>query len=62
MGQPVLQKTPGFNLEGEGERVMNKRKLDELVRQVTGGGEGLDSGEGLTPEVEDVRLPSQSYF
>lgn len=57
MGQPVLQKTPGFNLEGEGERVMNKRKLDELVRQVTGGGEGLDSGEGLTPEVEDVRLP-----
>jgi transcription initiation factor TFIID subunit 12 len=58
MGQPVLQKTPGFNLEGEGERVMNKRKLDELVRQVTGGGEGLDSGEGLTPEVEDVRFRS----
>lgn len=56
MGQPVLQKTPGFNLEGEGERVMNKRKLDELVRQVTGGGEGLDSGEGLTPEVEEVRI------
>ena len=62
MGQPVLQKTPGFNLEGEGERVMNKRKLDELVRQVTGGGEGLDSGEGLTPEVEDVRLSFQSPF
>jgi transcription initiation factor TFIID subunit 12 len=60
MGQPVLQKTPGFNLEGEGERVMNKRKLDELVRQVTGGGEGLDSGEGLTPEVEDVRPLSAS--
>jgi transcription initiation factor TFIID subunit 12 len=62
MGQPVLQKTPGFNLEGEGERVMNKRKLDELVRQVTGGGEGLDSGEGLTPEVEDVRFPFQFFF
>jgi transcription initiation factor TFIID subunit 12 len=57
MGQPVLQKTPGFSLEGEGERVMSKRKLDELVRQVTGGGEGLDSGEGLTPEVEDVSSP-----
>lgn len=54
MSQPVLQKTPAFNLEGEGERVMNKKKLDELVRQVTGGGEGLDGGEGLTPEVEDV--------
>ena len=62
MGQPVLQKTPGFNLEGEGERVMNKRKLDELVRQVTGGGEGLDSGEGLTPEVEDVRFPFWFHF
>lgn len=54
MGQPVLQKHPNFNAESEGERVMSKKKLDELVRQVTGGGEGLDSGEGLTPEVEDV--------
>lgn len=62
MGQPVLQKTPGFTLEGDGERVMNKRKLDELVRQVTGGGEGLDSGEGLTPEVEDVRSPFLRLF
>lgn len=56
LGQPALQKTPGFNLEGEGERIMNKKKLDELVRQVTGGGDGLDSGEALTPEVEDVSL------
>jgi transcription initiation factor TFIID subunit 12 len=56
LGQPVLQKTPGFNLEGEGERIMNKKKLDELVRQVTGGGDGLDSGEALTPEVEDVSI------
>lgn len=36
--------------------MLNKRKLDELVRQVTGGGEGLDNSEGLTPEVEDVSL------
>jgi transcription initiation factor TFIID subunit 12 len=56
MGQPVLQKHPNFNAESEGERVMSKKKLDELVRQVTGGGDGLDSGEGLTPEVEDVSL------
>jgi transcription initiation factor TFIID subunit 12 len=58
LGQPVLQRTPGFNLEGEGERVMNKKKLDEVVRQVTGGGDGLDSGEALTPEVEDVSISS----
>ena len=54
MQQPVMQKAPGFNVEGDAERVLNKRKLDELIRQVTGGGEGLDNSEGLTPEVEDV--------
>jgi transcription initiation factor TFIID subunit 12 len=32
---------------------LNKKKLDELVRQVTGGGEGM-GGETLTPEVEEV--------
>ncbi|KAI9731070.1 MAG: hypothetical protein M1818_007927 [Claussenomyces sp. TS43310] len=62
LGQPVLQRTPAFNLEGEGERVLNKKKLDELVRQVTGGGEGLDSGEGLTPEVEDCVLSVADEF
>ena len=39
---------------GEGERVLSKKKLDELVRQVTGGNEGL-GGEGLSAEVEEVR-------
>jgi transcription initiation factor TFIID subunit 12 len=51
MGQPVISRPPPFQLEGEGDRVLSKRKLDELVRQVTGGSE-----EALTPEVEDVRL------
>lgn len=51
MGQPAVQKTPHFILEGEGDRVLSKKKLDELVRQVTGGGEG----DGLTPDVEEVR-------
>lgn len=50
MGQPVMPKPPGYNLESEGERVLSKKKLDELVRQVTGGG---DVG-GLTAEVEEV--------
>lgn len=52
MGQPVISRPPPFQLEGEGDRVLSKRKLDELVRQVTGGSE-----EALTPEVEDVRTP-----
>jgi len=56
LSQPILQKTPGYNMEGDGDRVLNKKKLDELVRQVTGGGEGLEGGQGLTPDVEEVRI------
>ncbi|KAI9816550.1 MAG: Transcription initiation factor TFIID subunit 12 [Pycnora praestabilis] len=61
MGQPAIQKPPGFVLEGEGERVLSKKKLDELVRQVTGGGEGL-GGEGLTAEVEESILQVADDF
>jgi transcription initiation factor TFIID subunit 12 len=55
LSQPVLNRTPGFNMEGEGDRVLSKKKLDELVRQVTGGGQG--EGEGLAPDVEEVCFP-----
>ncbi|KAM3074001.1 Transcription initiation factor TFIID subunit 12 [Clarireedia jacksonii] len=53
MGQPVLAKPPGYILDGEGDRVLSRKKLDELVKQVTGGGESI-SGGGLTAEVEEV--------
>ena len=53
MGQPGIQKHPGYVLEGEGERVLSKKKLEELVRQVTGGGDG-EAGESLDPDVEEV--------
>ena len=58
IGQPAIQKHPGYVLEGDGERVLSKKKLEELVRQVTGatGSEG-DEGETLTAEVEEVSLP-----
>lgn len=55
LSQPVLARTPGYNMEGEGDRVLSKKKLDELVRQVTGGGQG--EGEGLAPDVEEVLIP-----
>ena len=64
MGQPAIQKHPGYVLEGEGERVLSKKKLQELVRQVTGGGGGEgEEEEGLTAEVEEVilKLPSGAY-
>ena len=53
VNQPVLAKMPTFVLEGEGERVLSKKKLDELVKQVVGNGDGL-GGELLTPECEEV--------
>jgi hypothetical protein len=49
MSQPVIVKQPVFQLEGElNSGVLSKKKLDELVRQVTGG------TETLSPEVEEV--------
>ena len=55
MGQPAIQRHPGYVLEGEGERVLSKKKLEELVKQVTGGtgGEG-EEAEGLNADVEEV--------
>jgi transcription initiation factor TFIID subunit 12 len=54
MNQPALPKTPAYQLEGEGERILNKKKLDELVRQVCGGTAEGQEGNMLTPEVEEV--------
>ncbi|KAE8348462.1 transcription initiation factor TFIID subunit A-domain-containing protein [Aspergillus coremiiformis] len=58
MGQPAIQKHPGYVLEGEGQRVLSKKMLDVLVRQVTGGGEG----EGLTPDAEEFILQMADDF
>lgn len=54
MNQPALVKVPPYVPEGEGERVLNKKKLDELVRQVCGGMAEGQEGNMLTPEVEEV--------
>ena len=63
IGQPAIQKHPGYVLEGEGERVLSKKKLEELVRQVTGarGSEG-DEGETLTAEVEEASSPTYQHY
>lgn len=55
IGQPAMQKTPGYVLEGDGERILSKKKLQELVRQVTGGsGTDDEESEKLSAEVEEV--------
>ncbi|KAK4692305.1 transcription initiation factor TFIID subunit 12, partial [Lecanoromycetidae sp. Uapishka_2] len=63
IGQPAIQRHPGYVLEGEGEHVLSKKKLEELVRQVTGGtgGEG-EEGEALTAEVEETLLSVADDF
>ncbi|KAF2402140.1 hypothetical protein EJ06DRAFT_473334 [Trichodelitschia bisporula] len=61
LNQPAVTKTPMFNLEADGGSVLSKKKLDELVRQVTGGGDGA-GGEALTPEVEEVMLMVADEF
>lgn len=60
MNQPVIQKNPAYTFETEGEHVMNKKKLDELVRQVCGGPPGQD-GNYLTPDVEEVCLLPSAF-
>ncbi|QIW95558.1 hypothetical protein AMS68_001076 [Peltaster fructicola] len=59
LGAPGVQKIPPFQLEGEGDHVLSKRKLDELVRQVTG---SADPADGLTPEVEEAVLSMTDDF
>lgn len=54
MGQPVINKMPPVQFDTEGEHVLSKKKLDELVRQVCGGGSPGADGNYLTPDVEEV--------
>ncbi|KAI4097151.1 MAG: hypothetical protein LQ344_000561 [Seirophora lacunosa] len=61
MGQPAIQKHPGYVLEGDGERVLGRKKLEELVRQVTGGIDGED-GETLTAAAEETLLDVADDF
>ena len=63
MAQPGVQRPAQFTLEGEGDRVLSKRKLDELVRQVTGStGTSDDSNSELAPEVEEAVLTLADDF
>ncbi len=62
MGQPAVAKVPAIQIEGEGERVLNKKRLDELVRQVCGGTAEDQEGNMLQPEVEEVRVATPLIF
>ncbi|KAG7121172.1 Transcription initiation factor TFIID subunit 12 like protein [Verticillium longisporum] len=62
MGHPALGKIPAFSHEAEGDRVLSKKKLDELVRQVCGGTAEGQEGNLLSPEVEENVLTLADSF
>lgn len=54
MNQPVIAKNAaGYNFDADGEHAVSKKKLDELLRQVIGGGASVDTAY-LTSDVEEV--------
>ena len=55
MNQPAVPRIPAYNHDAEGDHVLSKKKLDELVRQVCGGSAEGQDGNLLTPEVEEVK-------
>lgn len=57
MNQPIIAKMPVPQFDTEGDHVLSKKKLDELVRQVCGGGSPGADGNYLTPDVEEVKYP-----
>lgn len=57
MNQPPLTKIPAYSHDAEGDHVLSKKKLDELVRQVCGGTGDSQDGNALTPDVEEVSDP-----
>ncbi|OLN81175.1 Transcription initiation factor TFIID subunit 12 [Colletotrichum chlorophyti] len=62
MGQPAIAKIPAFTHEAEGDHVLSKKKLDELVRQVCGGNSDGQDANMLTPEVEESVLTMADSF
>ena len=58
MNQPAVARVQAYNHEAEGDHVLSKKKLDELVRQVCGGTAEGQEGNMLTPDVEEV----SSYY
>ncbi|KAI8626251.1 hypothetical protein F5Y19DRAFT_230504 [Xylariaceae sp. FL1651] len=62
MNQPVIAKMPAPQFDTEGDHVLSKKKLDELVRQVCGGGSPGADGNYLTPDVEESVLNVADNF
>ncbi|OAA77309.1 transcription initiation factor TFIID subunit 12 [Akanthomyces lecanii RCEF 1005] len=62
MNQPAMAKVPAYSHDAEGDHVLSKKKLDELVRQVCGAPSEGSDGNLLTPEVEESVLNMADSF
>ncbi|KAL7951464.1 transcription initiation factor TFIID subunit A domain-containing protein [Trichoderma barbatum] len=62
MNQPAVPRVPAYNHDAEGDHVLSKKKLDELVRQVCGASAEGQDGNMLTPEVEESVLNLADSF
>ncbi|PHH70311.1 hypothetical protein CDD82_7212 [Ophiocordyceps australis] len=62
MNQPAVSRVPAYNHDAEGDHVLSKKKLDELVRQVCGGSAEGHEGSLLAPEVEENVLNMADMF
>ncbi|KAI0023430.1 transcription initiation factor TFIID subunit A-domain-containing protein [Xylariomycetidae sp. FL0641] len=62
MNQPVIPKMPVPQFDTEGDHMVSKKKLDELVRQVCGGGSPGTDNNFLTPDVEESVLNAADNF
>jgi transcription initiation factor TFIID subunit 12 len=54
--QPALEELPKWDLDPSMPSVLDKKKLDELCRQVVGGGDGNDGNPLLAPDAEEVSV------
>ncbi|KAI9892609.1 MAG: hypothetical protein M1814_001302 [Vezdaea aestivalis] len=61
MGQPAVFSQPSYNLGNESERVLSKKKLQELIRQVCGQSDGI-GGEAFSAEVEEAMYEAADDF
>ncbi|CAJ2508980.1 Uu.00g140060.m01.CDS01 [Anthostomella pinea] len=62
INQPVIAKMPVPQFDAEGDHVLSKKKLDELVRQVCGGASPGADANYLTPDVEESVLNVADNF
>ncbi|EQK99579.1 Histone-fold protein [Ophiocordyceps sinensis CO18] len=62
MNQPPMARIAAYNHDAEGDHILSKKKLDELVRQVCGGAAEGQEGNMLSPEVEENILNMADSF